>query len=122
MVGLAGDVARGRSLHFTGGVREAIPDGFAFAVFGPGAFDLIGGGGGAPNKFFGKFERREAHLGLKKTSHEAVARRQDRKRCSGSKSGGEKFTAIETVPSVHRLPPRLRRSQIRMGRFGPAAK
>jgi hypothetical protein len=122
MVGIAGDVAGVCALHLAGGMREAVPDGFALAVFAPGAFDLIGGGGCSPNKFVGKLERRETRLGLEKFADEAMAGRQDRKRCSGTKSGGEKFTAIEAISSAHGLPPRLLRSHIRMGCFGPAAK
>src|SRR5467141_2636125 len=122
MVGIAGDVAGVRALHFAGGVREAVPDGFALTVLAPGAFDLIGSGRCSPNKFAGKLEGRETRLGLEKFTDEAMARRQDRKRCSGAKSGGENFTAIEVIPSVHGLPPRLRCSRIRMGWFGPTAK
>src|SRR5258708_8101558 len=122
MVGIAGDVAGGCALHFAGGVREAVPDGSALAVFVPGAFDLIGGGGGAPDKFVRKFEGSKAPLGLEKITNEAVAGRQDRKRCGGAKSGGEKFTAIEAVPSAHGLPPRLRRSRTHLGSFGPATQ
>ena len=77
MVGIAGDVARGGSLHPASGVREAVPNGFALAVLVPGAFDLVGGGGGAPDKFFGKLERRVTSLGLEKITNEAVGGRQD---------------------------------------------
>jgi len=62
MIGITGNVACGSALHFAGSVREAVPDGFALAVFGPGTFDLIGGGGGTPNKIVGKLERRELRL------------------------------------------------------------
>jgi hypothetical protein len=89
MVGVAGNVAGVCALHFAGGVREAVPDGFALAVFAPGAFDLIGGGGRSPNEFVGKLERRETRLGFEKLADEAMAGRQDSKRCSGTKSGGE---------------------------------
>src|SRR5256884_9483330 len=95
MVGIAGDVAGVCALHLAGGVREAVPDGFALAVFAPGAFDLIGGGRCSPNKFVGKLERRETRLGLEKVPDEAMAGGQDRKRCTGAKSGGEKFARIE---------------------------
>ncbi len=122
MVRVAGDITSGRALHFAGSVREAVPDGFAFAVFGPSSFDLIGGGGGAPNKFVGKLEGSEARLGLEKFAEVAAAGRQDKKRSGGAKRGGEKFTAIEAIPSAHKLPPGLRRFRIRMGRFVPAAK
>src|SRR5260370_10795149 len=99
MVGVAGYVAGGCALHFAGGVREAVPDGFALAVFGPGAFDLIGGGGGAPNKFFGKLEGRETRLRLEQVADEAIARRQERKTSRCSKSCGAKFTAAVNLPS-----------------------
>jgi len=62
MVGIASDIASGGALHFSGSVRETVPDGFAFAVFGPCALDLIGGGGSTPNKLLGKLERRELRL------------------------------------------------------------
>src|SRR5437899_3305216 len=104
MVGIAGDIAGGGALHLAGSVREAVPDGFALAVFVPSAFDLIGGGGGAPDKFFGEFERSKPHLGLERTWNESAAGGENRKRCGGTKSGGEKFTAIEAIPSPHGLP------------------
>src|SRR2546430_15812314 len=122
MVGIAGDVAGGGALHFAGSVGEAVPNGFAFAVFGPGAFDLIGGGCGAPNKLLGKLERRELRLRMQQFAEEPTARRHDRKRSGGSKGGGEKFTAIETVPSAHRVSPRLRRvPNWKGGKIGRAA-
>ena len=62
MVGIAGNVAGGGALHFAWSVGEAVPNRFAFAVFGPGALDLIGGGGSTPNKLLGKLERRELRL------------------------------------------------------------
>ncbi len=104
MIGIAGDIAGGGALHLAGSMREAVPDGFALAVFVPAAFDLIGSGGGAPDKVFGEFERGKTHLGLGKISNEAVAGRQNRKRCGSTKGGGEKFTAIATIPSAHGLP------------------
>src|SRR5260370_33351103 len=122
MVGVGGYVAGGCALHFAGGVREAVPDGFDLAVFGPGAFDLIGGGGGAPNKFFGKLEGRETRLRLEQFADEAMARRQDGKRSGGSKSGGEKIKAVEIFSSAHRLPPPLRGFGTPVGGFTAAAK
>src|SRR2546421_6590001 len=122
MVGIASDVASGGALYLAGGVREAVPDGLALAVFAPGAFDLIGGGGRSPNKFVGKLEGRETRLRLQQFADKTMAGRQDGKRGSGTKSGGEKFTAIEAIPSAHGLPPRLRPSRIRMGCFRPPAK
>src|SRR6266436_337300 len=65
MVGIASDVAGRSAFNFAGSVREAVPDGFAPAIFGPGPFDLIGGGGGAPDEFFGKLEGRELRLRFK---------------------------------------------------------
>src|SRR5260370_31140961 len=106
MVGIAGDIAGRGAFHHAGSMREAVPDGFALAVFVPGAFDLIGSGGSSPDKFFGEFERGKTHLGFEKISNEAMAGRQNRKRCGGTKSGGEKFTAIVAIPSAHGLPPR----------------
>lgn len=40
--------------HFSRCVGGAVPDGFALAVFVPCAFDLVGGGGGAPEEAFGE--------------------------------------------------------------------
>jgi hypothetical protein len=54
MVMVAGDIGVGAVFDFAGSVGEAVPDGFAFAVFLPGAFDLVGGGGGAPVEIVGK--------------------------------------------------------------------
>src|SRR5437016_161493 len=122
MVGIASDVAGGGALHLAGGVRKAVPDGFALAVFAPGAFDLIGGGGCSPDKFVGKLERREVRLGVEKFADEAMAWRENGKRCGRAERGGEKFTAIEAIPSAHGHPPRLRRSRTRAGCFRPAAK
>src|SRR4029077_19165052 len=107
MVGIAGDVAGGGTLHSAGRVGEAVPDGFALAVFSPSAFDLIGGGGRAPDEFAWKLERRVAALGLGKFAEEAMAGRHDRERSDGTKSSGDKFTAVEVIPLAHGLPPRL---------------
>src|SRR5437879_5081451 len=119
MVGIAGDVAGGGALHLAGGVREAVPDGLALAVFAPGAFDLIRGGGRSPNKFIGELEGRETRLRLQQFADEAMTGRRDGKRCGGTKSAGEKFTAI---PSAHGHSPGLRRLRIRMGCFRPTAE
>ena len=54
MIGIAGGVAGVAVLDFAGSVREAVPDGLAFAVFVPRAFDLIGGSGCAPEKTLGE--------------------------------------------------------------------
>ena len=51
---IAGDVAGGAAFYFADGVGEAVPDGFALAVLVPCAFDLIGGGGHAPEESFGE--------------------------------------------------------------------
>ena len=48
MIGVAGYVAGVAILDFARGVREAVPDGFALAVFFPRAFNLVSGSGGAP--------------------------------------------------------------------------
>ena len=54
MIGIAGHVAGVAILDFAGSVREAVPDRFALAVFVPRAFDLIGGGGRAPEEILGE--------------------------------------------------------------------
>src|SRR5438445_13452299 len=114
MVGIAGNVAGGGALHFAWSVGEAVPNRFAFAVFGPCALDLIGGGGSTPNKLLGKLERREHRLRFEEFASESTAGRQDRKRGSGAKGSGEQLTEIETVPSAHRVSPRIRRSRAGM--------
>src|SRR6266446_3724776 len=101
MVGIAGDVARGCALHSASGVREAVPNGFALAVLVPVAFDLVGGGGGAPDKFFGKLERLVTSLWLEKITNEAVAGSQYLKRRGRTKSSAEKFAAIEGILARH---------------------
>ena len=50
VIGVAGYVARVATFYFADRVREAVPNGFAFAIFVPRAFNLIGGGGCAPEK------------------------------------------------------------------------
>ena len=72
MVGIAGHVASRSSLHLAGSMREIVPDGLALAVLLPSAFDLIGGSGGAPNKFVGKLEGGETGLGLQQFADQAV--------------------------------------------------
>ena len=54
MVVVARDIARGAVADRAGRVREAIPDALALAILLPGALDLIGGGGGAPEKAGGE--------------------------------------------------------------------
>ncbi len=54
MVLIAGNVASDAAADFARCVGEAVPDGFAFAVLVPGAFDLVGGRGYAPDEAFGK--------------------------------------------------------------------
>ena len=54
VVEVVGDVAGIAVGGLAGGVREGVPDGGAAAVFVDGAFDLIGGGGGAPEEAFGR--------------------------------------------------------------------
>jgi len=43
VIRIAGDVPGIAILNFSGRVHEAIPDGFAFAIVFPSAFDLVGG-------------------------------------------------------------------------------
>jgi hypothetical protein len=50
MIVIVGDVAGVSVVGFAGGVGESVPDGSAAAIFVDGAFDLIGGGGGAPEE------------------------------------------------------------------------
>ena len=59
MVAVAGHIAGVAVLDVAGSVAEPVPDGLALAIFLPGAFDLVGGGGGAPQK-----ARRESTGGM----------------------------------------------------------
>src|SRR5580693_1746758 len=54
VVEVARDVAGLARLNLAGGVREAIPDGFALVVYVPAALDLIRRAGGAPQKILRK--------------------------------------------------------------------
>ncbi len=67
-------------------MREAVPDGFAFAVFGPGTLDLISGSGGASNELGGKLERRELRLRIGQFADEAMTGRQDRKEAAAPRA------------------------------------
>src|ERR1700683_731251 len=61
MIEIACDVAGIARLDHAGGVRKAVPDRLALAVFVPGAFDLIGSASGAPQKIFWKSYRFRCH-------------------------------------------------------------
>ena len=50
VVEVVGDVGGLALEGFAGGMGEGVPDGGAASVFVDGAFDLVGGGGGAPEK------------------------------------------------------------------------
>src|ERR1019366_6405785 len=50
MIAVAGDVAGVAVLDLAGSMREAVPNGFALAVFVPCTFDLVRGGGCSPPK------------------------------------------------------------------------
>src|SRR5580700_3821194 len=54
MILVASDVARSAASDFSHGMRITIPDGFAFAVLIPGAFDLVGSRGHTPEKSWGE--------------------------------------------------------------------
>jgi hypothetical protein len=54
VVVVARDVAGGGAFDFARRVSESVPDGLAFAVGVPGAFDLVGGGGHAPEEVVGE--------------------------------------------------------------------
>ncbi len=56
MILIAGDVAGCSAFYFAYRVREAVPDGLAFAVLVPCAFNLIRSGGHAPEKSIGKLD------------------------------------------------------------------
>src|SRR5215469_15969423 len=47
---ITGDIARGASLHLAGRMCKAVPDGFALAIFLPGAFHLVGCSGSTPQE------------------------------------------------------------------------
>lgn len=103
MVGITRNVAGVSPLHSADGVDEAVPDGFAFAVFVPGSFSLIRRGGCAKNKFFGKLERREFHLRLEQFACDRRARRQDMERCRGAESPAQKITTSQTARPTHKF-------------------
>ena len=56
MIEIVGDVAGVAVVRFAGSVRERVPDRRLASVFVDRAFDLIGGGGAAPEKSGGEFE------------------------------------------------------------------
>ena len=58
MIGIAGYVTGVAILDFARSMREAVPDRFALAVLFSRAFDLVGGGGRAPEEIL-----REPDLG-----------------------------------------------------------
>jgi hypothetical protein len=62
VVGVTGNVAGVAVQNLPFAVGEAVPDGLPLAVFVPGPFDLIGGGGGSPVEPVGKAD--SAHDGL----------------------------------------------------------
>jgi hypothetical protein len=70
MIAIARQVAVVAVLDAARRVREAVPDGFAFAVFLPGTLDLIGRGGCAPDEI-----RRKAHgIAIGRCDHVAAGR------------------------------------------------
>ena len=56
MIEIVGDVAGVAVMRFAGRVREGVPDRRLAAIFSDGAFDLVGGGGAAPEEAGGEFE------------------------------------------------------------------
>ena len=66
MVLVAGDVACLCAFYVAEGVAEGVPDGGAAAVDVPCAFDLVGGGGAAPEEAFWKGHRASGGGGLSK--------------------------------------------------------
>ncbi len=85
MIGVAGYVAGVAILDFAGSMGEAVPDGFAFAVFFPRAFDLVGGGGCAPEETWGTRSRKEnqiAGMGSSGRSRRVRGARRIRQSCS----------------------------------------
>ena len=63
VVVIVGDVAGVSVVGLAGDVGEGVPDGGAAAIFVDGAFDLIGGGGGAPEKSLRKASERWEWMG-----------------------------------------------------------
>jgi hypothetical protein len=62
MVLIAGDIARGSSLHLSDRMRKTIPDGLTLAVLVPCPFYLVRGGSHTPEKTIGK--ARSGDLGV----------------------------------------------------------
>jgi len=83
MVVIAGDVGVGAVFYSAVRVGKAVPDRFAFAVFIPGAFDLVGGGGCAPVETFGKSNCRRG----------GVQSARQKRRNGGCGQGPEKLAA-----------------------------
>src|SRR5215469_381209 len=83
MIEVAGDVAVLTTPDLAGGVRKTVPDRFSFAIFIPGAFDLIRRTSRAPQKSFWK-----GHV-----SHAALL------------STATKGAHADRGPSSRRLPP-----------------
>src|SRR5579859_7351416 len=92
MIRIAGDIAGGGAFYFAGSVREAIPDGFTFAVFVPAAFDLVRGGGGAPEKVFWKLKGCEGSFAGGEFAEEAMAGRIEGETGGGTDGCAEKIT------------------------------
>src|SRR5215470_11872525 len=109
MIGIAGDVASVAAFYFANGVRKAIPDGFALAVFVPGAFDLIRSRGGTPEKVFRKLKWSERRWGSEEFAEKTMARRVDGKTSGGAKGSAKEIAPRKRakLPNVHSKPPKL---------------
>ncbi len=93
VVVIVGDVAGVAVVGLAGGVGEGVPDGGAAAIFVDCAFDLIGGGGGAPEEAWrkgsiawlriGLFELRLRWRGSRVRRGRGRRIRRDGRRCGG---------------------------------------
>src|SRR5215469_7762134 len=104
MVVVAGDVAGVAILDLTGSMGEAIPDGLAFAIFTPGAFDLIRSSGGAPPETFGENDRL-LRLGQQREWKRAAGGG----RRSQAECGAQEFPAGQSVTTNDHGAPRLKK-------------
>src|SRR5215472_15609561 len=101
MVGITGDVAGVAAFYTADGVDEVVPDGFAFAVFVPGAFNLIRRSGHAKNEFFRELERSELHLRLEQFAGKRGAWWQDVKRSCSAERLAKEIATIQIAPTAH---------------------
>ena len=103
MIGIARDIARVAAFHSADGVGEAVPDGFAFAVFVPATLNLISRGGCAKNEFFRELERSKLYLRLKQFARKPRARGQNIERGGSTERSAQEIATIQIAPPAHEI-------------------